>query len=126
MADYRMDADAPALAMDRGVQGVLGKPRRFESRFERWRPEAAATWRESAAPEDAGGVLFDLGPHLIDQALLLFGLFAVQFAVPNTEFRLFMSGVYLVLAVGIFIRNRREAVDLVRHARTAHLEETEG
>jgi predicted dehydrogenase len=53
--------------------GSLGEVRRFESRFERWRPEATATWRESAAPEDAGGVFFDLGPHLIDQALLLFG-----------------------------------------------------
>jgi cation:H+ antiporter len=60
------------------------------------------------------------------EAALLFGLFVVQFAVPNTEFRLFMSGVYLVLAAGIFIRNRREAVALVHHARTAHLEESEG
>jgi len=55
------------------AEGALGEPRRFESRFERWRPEAAASWRDSAAPEDAGGVFFDLGPHLIDQALLLFG-----------------------------------------------------
>lgn len=47
---------------------------RFESRFERWRPERrAGAWRESAAPEEAGGVLFDLGSHLVDQALLLFG-----------------------------------------------------
>jgi predicted dehydrogenase len=53
--------------------GAIGEPRRFESRFERWRPAPAAGWRESAAPEDAGGVLFDLGPHLIDQAMLLFG-----------------------------------------------------
>jgi hypothetical protein len=30
-------------------------------------------WREDAAPEDAGGLLFDLGPHLIDQALELLG-----------------------------------------------------
>ena len=60
------------------------------------------------------------------EAALLFGLFVVQFAVPNTEFRLFMSGVYLVLAAGIFVRNRREARDLVHHARTAHLEEAEG
>jgi len=55
------------------AEGTLGEPRRFESRFERWRPAPMATWRESGAPEDAGGVLFDLGPHLIDQALLLFG-----------------------------------------------------
>jgi predicted dehydrogenase len=32
-----------------------------------------ANWRESGAPEEAGGLLYDLGSHLIDQALLLFG-----------------------------------------------------
>lgn len=59
------------------------------------------------------------------EAGLLFGLFIIQFAVPNTEFRLFMSGVYLVLALGIFIRNRKEAVELVGYARNAHLEPAE-
>lgn len=53
--------------------GALGRVARFESRFERWRPLPAAGWRESADPDDAGGVLFDLGSHLIDQALHLFG-----------------------------------------------------
>jgi scyllo-inositol 2-dehydrogenase (NADP+) len=52
---------------------ALGETMRFESRFERWRPEPKPGWRESADPADAGGVLFDLGPHLIDQALVLFG-----------------------------------------------------
>ena len=47
---------------------------RFESRFERWRPEVdVEKWREAGTPEDAGGLLFDLGPHLIDQALELLG-----------------------------------------------------
>ena len=50
---------------------ALGKVHRFESRFERWRPELAGTWRERA--EEAGGLLFDLGSHLVDQALPLFG-----------------------------------------------------
>jgi scyllo-inositol 2-dehydrogenase (NADP+) len=55
-------------------EGALGEVLRFESRFERWRPEVrTGTWRELDAPEEAGGVLFDLGPHLIDQALMLFG-----------------------------------------------------
>lgn len=54
-------------------QGRLGTPHRFESRFERWRPVPRPSWRLSAAPEMAGGVLFDLGSHLIDQALVLFG-----------------------------------------------------
>jgi predicted dehydrogenase len=46
---------------------------RFESRFERWRPDVASGWRELGAAEEGGGVLLDLGPHLIDQALQLFG-----------------------------------------------------
>ena len=54
-------------------RGELGRVQRFESRFERWRPQAKAGWRQSVAPEDAGGLLYDLGSHLIDQALILFG-----------------------------------------------------
>lgn len=56
------------------AEGAVGEVHRFESRFERWRPErAAAAWRESGDPAEAGGVLFDLGSHLVDQALVLFG-----------------------------------------------------
>ena len=55
-------------------EGSLGELVRLESRFERWRPEVdVAKWREAGSPEDAGGLLFDLGPHLIDQALELLG-----------------------------------------------------
>jgi predicted dehydrogenase len=47
---------------------------RLESRFDRWRPEVDANkWREGGSPVQAGGLLFDLGPHLIDQALELLG-----------------------------------------------------
>ena len=53
--------------------GALGRPLRFTSRFERWRPTPKPGWRELGAPEEAGGILYDLGSHLIDQALLLFG-----------------------------------------------------
>jgi predicted dehydrogenase len=54
--------------------GALGDVLRFESRFERWRPEPRAdAWRETAGPGEGGGVLLDLGSHLIDQALQLFG-----------------------------------------------------
>ena len=53
--------------------GRLGAVRRLESRFERWRPEVKPGWREGTAPEDAGGLLFDLGSHLVDQALQLLG-----------------------------------------------------
>jgi predicted dehydrogenase len=54
--------------------GTLGEVLRFESRFERWRPQRPLqAWREWADPADAGGLLFDLGSHLIDQAVVLFG-----------------------------------------------------
>jgi predicted dehydrogenase len=46
---------------------------RFESHFDRWRPEPRGGWREQGAPEEAGGLLYDLGSHLVDQALHLFG-----------------------------------------------------
>jgi len=55
------------------ADGALGRVARFESRYERWRPDVKAGWRMHDAAEDAGGLLFDLGSHLIDQALLLFG-----------------------------------------------------
>lgn len=56
------------------AEGAFGEVIRFESRFERWRPHRASeAWRERGDPEEAGGVLFDLGSHLVDQALLLFG-----------------------------------------------------
>jgi len=54
-------------------EDALGTPFRFESRFERWRPGPKPGWREQGAPEEAGGLLYDLGSHLIDQALVLFG-----------------------------------------------------
>jgi predicted dehydrogenase len=55
------------------AEDALGNPLRFESRFDRWRPTPRDNWRERGTPEDAGGLLFDLGSHLIDQALVLFG-----------------------------------------------------
>jgi predicted dehydrogenase len=60
--------------------GELGAVHRFESHFDRWRPELKAGWRESADPADAGGVLYDLGSHLVDQALRLFGPVARVYA----------------------------------------------
>lgn len=66
--------DADFLTLQRLIRDDdLGDIRRFESRFERWRPEPKPGWRRASAPEDAGGLLFDLGAHLIDQALMLFG-----------------------------------------------------
>lgn len=52
---------------------VLGRILRFEARLERWRPQLKGGWRERGAIEEAGGLLYDLGSHLIDEALALFG-----------------------------------------------------
>ena len=52
--------------------GELGRLVTYESHFDRFRPlPREGTWKESTNP--ANGMLFDLGPHLVDQALALFG-----------------------------------------------------
>jgi scyllo-inositol 2-dehydrogenase (NADP+) len=54
--------------------GRLGDVLRYESRFERWRPDLRPdAWRETAGAAEGGGVLLDLGSHLVDQSLQLFG-----------------------------------------------------
>ena len=55
------------------ADGELGEVQRFESRFERWRPQPKGGWRESGDPAEIGGLLYDLGSHVVDQALVLFG-----------------------------------------------------
>ncbi len=55
------------------ADGALGDVWRFESRFERWRPKPKGGWRESGDPAEIGGLLYDLGSHVVDQALVLFG-----------------------------------------------------
>ncbi|MFJ3970652.1 Gfo/Idh/MocA family oxidoreductase [Streptomyces parvus] len=55
------------------ADGELGEVQRFESRFERWRPQLKGGWRESGDPDEIGGLLYDLGSHVVDQALVLFG-----------------------------------------------------
>jgi len=54
-------------------EGALGHVVLFESHFDRFRPERKPNaWREETLP--GSGVWFDIGPHLFDQALLLFGI----------------------------------------------------
>jgi predicted dehydrogenase len=53
--------------------GALGRVVRFETNYDRFRPQfRPGAWREKSGP--GTGILFDLGPHLIDHALMLFGL----------------------------------------------------
>ncbi|MFG2308438.1 Gfo/Idh/MocA family oxidoreductase [Streptomyces sp. NPDC048566] len=62
------------------AEGALGDVYRFESRFERWRPQLKGGWRESGDPAEIGGLLYDLGSHVVDQALVLFGPAAAVYA----------------------------------------------
>ncbi|KVR68902.1 oxidoreductase [Burkholderia ubonensis] len=65
--------DGDFLTVRRIVEsGELGRITYVTSHFDRFRPQVRVRWREEAAR--GGGLLLDLGPHLIDQALALFGL----------------------------------------------------
>jgi scyllo-inositol 2-dehydrogenase (NADP+) len=70
--DRRWDGDFHTIRKIVGA-GTLGTIVEYEARFDRFRLEPKANaWKERADYPGAG-VLFDLGPHLIDQALVLFG-----------------------------------------------------
>ncbi|MFI8523970.1 Gfo/Idh/MocA family oxidoreductase [Promicromonospora sukumoe] len=54
-------------------RGELGEILQFESAFGWWSPTLGDSWKDTLAGADGGGMLFDLAPHLIDQAVQLFG-----------------------------------------------------
>jgi predicted dehydrogenase len=65
--------DSEVLATRAIVEsGLLGEVSHFETHIDRFRPQVRQRWREQIGP--GAGLWFDLGPHLIDQALQLFGL----------------------------------------------------
>ncbi|MEV4630292.1 Gfo/Idh/MocA family oxidoreductase [Micromonospora sp. NPDC049523] len=55
------------------ASGELGDVFAFESAFEWWKPEVTDGRKDRTVLADGGGILYDLAPHLVDQALLLFG-----------------------------------------------------
>ena len=64
--------DSDVLSVRQALrEGLIGEARHFESRIERFRPQVRDRWRERPGP--ATGLWWDLGPHLVDQALALFG-----------------------------------------------------
>src|SRR5690348_116968 len=65
----RWDGD---FLMVRKIRPELGDVSLFEAHWDRFRPEIKNGWRE--VPQPGAGLLSDLGPHMIDQALLLFGM----------------------------------------------------
>jgi predicted dehydrogenase len=65
--------DADFLTLQRLIgEGTLGTVRQFTSHYDRFRPIVRDRWRERDEP--GAGIWYDLAPHLIDQALMLFGL----------------------------------------------------
>ncbi len=65
--------DSDFLALQQVIQsGALGRVVEVNSHFDRYRPSVPVRWREQSLP--GSGLWLDLGPHLVDQALTLFGL----------------------------------------------------
>jgi hypothetical protein len=72
LEDRRWDSDFLTLS-DLIDHAVLGRIVEFETHFDRYRPQAATTgWKSKPLP--GGGVVYDLGSHMIDQVVLKFGL----------------------------------------------------
>lgn len=67
----RWDSDFQGIRREIAA-GRIGEVVEFRSEFSRFRPEVRDRWRERPGP--GSGMWYDLGPHLIDQALVLFGL----------------------------------------------------
>src|SRR6266852_2691663 len=68
----RFDSDFQAIRQ-LVAAGTLGRIVRFETSYDRYRPQLKpGAWRETQRP--GSGILFDIAPHLIDHALVLFGL----------------------------------------------------
>ena len=92
----------------------LGEVLEFESHFDRYRPlRDRVEWKNIPAP--GSGVLFDLGPHLIDQALVLFGKPEAIYAdlriqretgkvVDCFELHLHYRGMKAILKAGVFVK----------------------
>lgn len=54
--------------------GTLGRVVEFNTHFDRYKPEKPTNWKGQLGMEHAGGVIYDLGTHLLDQAYVLFGM----------------------------------------------------
>jgi scyllo-inositol 2-dehydrogenase (NADP+) len=109
--------DGDFLTLKHLIQdGLLGEIKDYEARFDRYQPEITrAEWRYTDA--ESGGTLFDLGPHLIDQVIHLFGKPAEVFcnlyfqrasSQSNDSFdlRLYYEGLTATLKAGVFVKEQ--------------------
>jgi len=109
----RWDGDFKTLKKITG-QKLVGEIMEFEAHFDRFTPvRTRAAWRDE--PKPASGVLYDLGPHLIDQALVLFGLpheiYAdIRYQRKNTRvddyfhIELYYDSFKAILKAGVFVK----------------------
>ncbi len=66
--------DSDFLTVKRLIaDGALGEVHRFESTFERWGGALRPRWQDTTSTGQGAGISYDLGSHLVDQALHLFG-----------------------------------------------------
>jgi len=73
--------DGDFLTVKRLLQdGTLGTVHRFESTFERWSGPNRDRWQDTTTIAQGAGITYDLGSHLVDQALQLFGPATVEAA----------------------------------------------
>jgi scyllo-inositol 2-dehydrogenase (NADP+) len=97
-------------------EGAVGRLVTFESHFDRFRPiPRENTWKEAENP--ANGMLFDLGPHLVDQVLALFG-------APETiqaSVRMDRDTSAIEDAFDITLGYMREGKGMLAHCRTSYL-----
>ena len=90
--------DSDTLTIQKQM-GLIGRPHRFDGRFERYRPELnRGSWREEASPDEGGGLLLDLETHLISTAIACFGDAKLKYAkLQNVRGGLAEDDVLLVL-----------------------------
>ena len=76
--------DSDTLTIKANLE-LIGKPHRFDGRFERFRPDLnAQSWREQSTYQQGGGLLLDLQSHLISTALDCFGPAKLKYAHVNS------------------------------------------